>query len=77
MTTSEGRSDDFRYEPWVREILRCPACHHELEDVTDEQGEAALRCTAPHDDSGRRLRFPVVDGIPVLLLDDATEVPAD
>ncbi len=47
---------------WLRDILRCPACRHELADEP-----AQLRCSNP--DCGRRYR--VEDGIPVLLVDEA------
>jgi uncharacterized protein len=51
-------------EPWLREILRCPACHSTL---VDEQGPAGpeLQCT------GCALAYRVDDGIPVLLVDEA------
>ena len=45
---------------WVREILRCPACHGTL---TDGEGELVCEACA--------LAYPVRDGIPVLLADDA------
>ena len=62
------------YESWVREILRCPVGQHPLVDVEDEQGNPALQCAEDCDGPGRRRRYPVVDGIPVLLADDATVV---
>ena len=66
-----------QYEPWVREILRCPVGGHELVDVVDEDGLPALQCAQDCDGPGRRRRFPVVDGIPVLLADDATVVTVE
>lgn len=62
------------YDPWVREILRCPVGRHELVDVEDEQGAPALQCAEDCDGPGRRRRYPVSDGIPVLLADDAVVV---
>ncbi|MFF7330722.1 Trm112 family protein [Streptomyces sp. NPDC090306] len=48
------------------EILACPACHAPLEeDVKDDATE--LVCTGQ--DCG--LAYPVRDGIPVLLIDEA------
>ncbi|MDB5068334.1 MAG: uncharacterized protein QOG45_80 [Chloroflexota bacterium] len=47
-------------------ILVCPRCRGPL--VTEA---AALRCDAC------RLRYRVDDGIPVMLIDEATPVPAD
>ncbi len=41
-------------------ILACPACHASL-----EQAERELIC------SGCGLRYPIRDGIPVLLVDEA------
>lgn len=62
-------------EPWLRDILRCPACRSTLLDVTDEQGQPALRCAADdrdaswtRDDCGRTYRFD--RGVPVLLVDE-------
>jgi len=49
--------------PWVREILRCPACGGTLLD----RGSAQLACTTPT----CGLRYPVRHGIPVLLVDEA------
>lgn len=54
-------------EPWVREILRCPACGSELRDGTRPDGAAELVCTG----ETCALAYPVRDGIPVLLVDDA------
>ncbi|HEY8686950.1 MAG TPA: Trm112 family protein [Chloroflexota bacterium] len=45
------------------EVLACPNCHRRLRGVG---GEEALECAED------RLRFPIVDGIPVMLLDQAT-----
>ncbi|MEV0374163.1 Trm112 family protein [Streptomyces sp. NPDC050636] len=48
------------------EILACPACHAPLEDRTAAD-PAELLCTSA--DCG--LAYPVRDGIPVLLVDEA------
>jgi uncharacterized protein len=55
------------------EILACPAPHHApLQVGTPQDPQAdALTCTA----CGRV--FPVTDGIPVLLLDEATPPTTD
>lgn len=53
-------------EPWLREILRCPACRAELRDETGTQGPE-LVCTGA--DCG--LAYRVDEGIPVLLVDEA------
>ena len=48
----------------LKEILRCPSCHGDLEE--DEAG-AKLRCL------GCGLAYPVRDGIPVMLIEEATK----
>ena len=53
-------------DPWLREILRCPACRTELRDATGPEGPE-LVCTGP--DCG--LAYRVEDGVPVLLVDEA------
>jgi uncharacterized protein len=54
-------------DPRLLEILACPSPDHApLRPGTDDDPEAeVLTCTS----CGRR--FPVVDGVPVLLLDEA------
>lgn len=47
----------------IRQILACPKCHGRLVDADDG---SALRCGTC------RLAFPVRDGIPILLLEQAT-----
>ena len=54
-------------EPWVRDILRCPVTGATLVDGVGPAGEPELHSTDP----GRPLAYPVRDGIPVLLEDDA------
>jgi uncharacterized protein YbaR (Trm112 family) len=55
---------DFRLEPWLREILVCPQCHSALRD---DETTGELVCTS----ATCGLAYPVVDGIPILLVDDA------
>ena len=55
--------------PWLREILRCPACHAPLTDATGPDG-AELHCTGTCAD-GRRRAYRIDEGIPVLLVDEA------
>ncbi|WEV79647.1 hypothetical protein O9K63_07640 [Janibacter cremeus] len=57
---------DSTIEPWLREILRCPACRTSLRDDTGGDGPE-LVCTDP--DCG--LAYRVDRGIPVLLVDEA------
>ncbi|MCI0386425.1 Trm112 family protein [Streptomyces sp. CNQ085] len=49
-------------EAGLVEILACPACHSPLQEEGDE-----LVCGG----SGCELAYPVRDGIPVLLVDEA------
>ena len=53
-------------EPWLREILRCPACRHELRDDTGPSGPE-LVCT----NAACGLAYRIDDGVPVLLVDEA------
>jgi uncharacterized protein len=52
-------------EPWLREILRCPACHSTLADGSGPEGGPELQCT------GCTRAYRIDDGIPVLLIDEA------
>ena len=53
-------------EPWLREILRCPACRSELRDDAGPAGPE-LVCTS----AACGLAYRVDDGVPVLLVDEA------
>jgi uncharacterized protein YbaR (Trm112 family) len=69
--SSTGGSGPLGLDPVLLEILACPAPDHgELRPGTpDDPDAAALTCQS----CGRR--FPVTDGIPVLLLSEATGGP--
>ncbi|MCK7625011.1 Trm112 family protein [Streptomyces sp. RS10V-4] len=54
-------------EASLLEILACPACHAPLTDRTAAD-PAELVCTS----ADCELAYPVRDGIPVLLVDEAT-----
>ena len=47
------------------DILVCPKCRGELEY---REKESALLCTAC------KLRYPIRDGIPIMLIDEATPI---
>lgn len=61
-------------DPWLREILRCPVTHSELLDDVDVDSAPVLVSTVVDESRGGRLQYPVRDGIPVLLADDATVI---
>lgn len=63
-------------EPWLREILRCPVTKTELEDALDAAGNPVYVSVGVDAERGGRLQYPIRDGIPVLLADDATVIPA-
>jgi len=54
--------------PVLLEIVVCPRCHARLQPMPVEGEPTYLACT--HDECG--LRFPVRDGVPILLIDEAT-----
>ncbi|MEV0094656.1 Trm112 family protein [Streptomyces sp. NPDC050738] len=54
-------------EAGLLEILACPACHAPLKDESASDDAPELICTGK--DCG--LAYPVRDGIPVLLVDEA------
>jgi len=55
-----------RIEPWLREILRCPACRSTLSDGFGPGGPE-LHCTS----SQCSRAYRIDDGIPVLLVDES------
>jgi uncharacterized protein len=57
----------FAFET-VKDVLRCPKCRSELV----EDGETLISA-----DPDCRLRFAIRDGIPIMLADEAIELPMD
>lgn len=53
-------------KPELRAILACPKCKGDLRD-----SEAELACPSC------KLAFPIRDGIPVMLVDEARPLPAE
>lgn len=54
-------------DPQLLEILVCPRCKGDLEHVEDPESLVCRACA---------LRYPVRDGIPVLLVDEAEPLDA-
>ncbi|PWI46181.1 Trm112 family protein [Streptomyces sp. ICBB 8177] len=54
-------------EASLLEILACPSCHAPLRESDQDAEAAELVCTG----AGCGLAYPVRDGIPVLLVDEA------
>ncbi|MCX2726177.1 Trm112 family protein [Thermomicrobium sp. 4228-Ro] len=57
------KHQDVALDPELLEILACPACHGRLE--LQQQRLVCLTC---------RRRYPIEDGIPILLVEEA-ELP--
>lgn len=55
-------------DPELLTLVACPACHGRLEAEPDPEHARTLRCTS----AACGLVYPVRDGIPVLLVDEAT-----
>ena len=54
------------------DVLVCPGCKGDLEVVAGAGGQAPTALDCPR----CRLRFAIVDDIPVMLLDQAEKLPA-
>lgn len=58
----------LRLDPWVLDLLRCPLTGEPLTGPVEVDG-------APFLVTASGVRYPVVDGVPVLLVDEALDVP--
>lgn len=55
-------------DPQLKAILVCPTCHSDLEE---DETKGVLRCT------NNGLEFPVRDGIPIMLVNEAGAVMSE
>ena len=55
-------------DPFLLKALVCPACHAALSQVSD-----GLQCRNPD----CRRRYPVREGIPVMLIDESEIIPPE
>jgi uncharacterized protein YbaR (Trm112 family) len=60
----EGRKRAMKISPELLAILVCPRCKGEIEPVAEGEFLVCRTC---------RLKYPVVDGIPVMLVEEAKE----
>ena len=67
--SSSHKGDPMKLEPWLQEILACPQCHASLRE---DAKASELVCIS----ESCGLAYPVRDGIPVLLIDEARK-PGD
>jgi uncharacterized protein YbaR (Trm112 family) len=61
--------DELAIEEWLLDILACPKCHAPLRP---DAAAGELACTG----EACGLAYPVRDGIPVLLIDEARDPAA-
>jgi uncharacterized protein YbaR (Trm112 family) len=62
-------SSQSTVDPRLLEILRCPSQDHAPLDLVEHDGATTLVCTYC------KTSYPVRDGIPVMLVDEATPGP--
>lgn len=67
MSSESSSNGSQALEPWFLELLACPACEYHY-PLTLTESKDALHCKCG------RYAYPIRDGIPVLLVDEATEI---
>lgn len=65
--TTKGMTE---LQPWVREMLRCPVTGAPLREQRGPHGQVELVST----DAATPLAYPVRDGVPILLADEARSI---
>jgi len=71
---ASGAAGGAELPTWLRAVLRCPATGGALQDRRDAEGRLVGLLSTTADPP---LLYPVVDGIPVLLVDEAVpQAPA-
>jgi uncharacterized protein YbaR (Trm112 family) len=55
-------------DPRLLEILACPLCKTEVKATPDGTGLVCHKC---------RRRYPIVDDIPIMLVEEATILPGE
>ncbi len=60
-----SKGDTMAIDRELLEILRCPQCKGEIRLTPNEDGFICEKC---------RLKYPVRDGIPVMLIDQAEKI---
>lgn len=55
-------------DPALLEILVCPRCRGDLKQQTDPPALICENC---------RVQYPIREGIPILLIDEAKPIPAE
>ena len=74
MSAARGPAGGPDLPTWLREVLRCPATGGPLQDRRDDDGRLVGLLSTSADPP---LLYPVVDGVPVLLVDEAVpQAPA-
>ncbi len=71
MTGAAPAESSANVPAWLRRILRCPVGHCELIDASGPDGQPELQCVQDCGGAGQRRAYPIEDGIPVLLADEA------
>ncbi len=70
MSSNSSNPKPQALDPWFLELLACPACEQRL-PLTLTEAQDALHCKCG------RYSYPIRDGVPVLLIEEATLLDPD